>query len=185
VTLLLSFPRGCRVTRLFCRPEPVRRYTLQGKLRQSTTSQRRAEPAEAPSAAEGEGARPRRDLHFVQGGRTRRPGIRAVTPHRPAHGQALRVSCGAKDAAHDAEVAGRAWLGLSSRAKSLAAASSHGLWAFSFWPSLRALAVRTKTLDVESRRSPVGSSPRAIATYSTAHQFLAPRQLEIREHSAD
>src|SRR5215472_11948665 len=38
-----------------CRPEPVRRCAPQGRLREGTASRGRATPAEAPSAAEGEG----------------------------------------------------------------------------------------------------------------------------------
>ena len=38
-----------------CRPEPVRRHAPQGSLRKSTASRDRAQPAEAPSVAQGEG----------------------------------------------------------------------------------------------------------------------------------
>src|SRR5215471_5765274 len=53
-----------------CRPEPVRRWAPQGRLREGTASRGRATPAEAPSAAEGEGtmAAPRPFTSFEDSG---------------------------------------------------------------------------------------------------------------------
>jgi hypothetical protein len=63
------------------RPEPVRRYTTQGRLREGTSSRGRAEPAEAPSAAEGEGTRmPRPFTEFTL---SEAEGFRAAVSGRP------------------------------------------------------------------------------------------------------
>src|SRR5215471_15813800 len=65
-----------------CRPEPVRRCAPQGRLREGTASRGRATPAEAPSAAEGEGttAAPRPFTEFTL---SEAEGFRAAASGRP------------------------------------------------------------------------------------------------------
>jgi hypothetical protein len=70
------------------RPELVRRYAPQGKLRDGTVSRSRAKPPDAPSAAEGEGTRiPKPFTEFTLG---EAEGFRAAAgsrtgPFLPAH----------------------------------------------------------------------------------------------------